>query len=148
MESRSPEGVASFIQPESPRTLVFVHAARHLAGSVPVRSSDPEPLHVRLQPDATVTGRLVTADGQPHSDAEFQVYYLGYDLLDDYIYLPQFVRRTDQAGRFRIEGLAPGLRLRLWLGNAADRSRTFPPLKPGESRDLGDLKLASPGEAD
>jgi hypothetical protein len=141
MESRSPEGIASFVQPESPRTLLFLQPARHLAGSVAVHSSDPEPLRVRLQPDATVTGRLMSAAGQPLSDIEFQVYYLGYDLLDDYIYLPQFVRRTDQAGRFRIEGLAPGLRLRLWLGNASDRSRTFPALKPGESRNLGEIEL-------
>ena len=107
LESRSPEGIAAFVQPESPRTLVFLQPERHLAASVAVHASDPEPLSVRLQPAATVTGRLLTPDGQPYSDVEFQVYYLGFDLLDDYVYLPQFVRKTDQEGRFRIECLCP-----------------------------------------
>ena len=146
-ESRSPEGIASFVQPEAPRTLVFLHPARHLAGATAVHSSDPEPLRVRLQSDATLTGRLVTPDGQPHSEFEFQVYYLGYDLIDDYIYTPNFVRKTDQEGRFRIEGLAPGPRLQLWFKDAVDRSRTFPPLKPGETRNLGELKIELPGRA-
>ncbi len=141
IENRSPEGIAAFIQPEPPRTLVFHLQARHLAAAVAVRSSDPEPLRVRLRPEATVTGRLVDADGQPPSDKMFQVYYLGFDLLDDYIFLPRFVRNADQDGRFKIEGLAPGLRLRLWPGDAVDRSRTFSPLRPGESRDLGDIKF-------
>ena len=51
--------------------------------------------------------------------------------------------RTDKAGRFRIEGLAPGLKYRLSIfkGNyvlspEGDAGTT---IKPGETKDLGDL---------
>ena len=43
---------------------------------------------------------------------------------------------TDKEGRFRIDGLIPGVKYNLWVGN-----QDFPvTVKSGESRDLGDVR--------
>jgi beta-lactamase regulating signal transducer with metallopeptidase domain/protocatechuate 3,4-dioxygenase beta subunit len=143
MELRSPEMLTTFIQRESPRTIVLIHEDRHLATALPVRSTDKGPVHARLAPTATLVGRFVTPEGQPVPDAGFQIYYLGFDLLDDFIYFPQFVRTSDSQGKFRIENVAPGLRIRILPTNgkgiARQKELTLPPLKPGVVRDLGDV---------
>ena len=51
--------------------------------------------------------------------------------------------KTDASGRFRVEGLAPGLKYELQvLGNGGFFGAVFKGLtiKAGESRDLGDVK--------
>jgi hypothetical protein len=105
-----------------------------------VHSGNPGPIRVRLETEATLTGRLVDAQGKPRAGTEFQVYYLGHDLMDDYIYIQDFDRRTDPDGRFKIEDMAPGLRVRFYFTAAQAWSRTLVPLKPGENRDLGDVR--------
>jgi beta-lactamase regulating signal transducer with metallopeptidase domain/protocatechuate 3,4-dioxygenase beta subunit len=151
MALRSPEALSPFIQRESPRTVVLLHEDRHLAAALPVRSTDMGPIKARLVPMATLTGRFVSPDGQPLPDAGFQIYYLGFDLINDYIYLPQFVRSADSQGRFRIENVAPGLRIRIrpmnGRGIAPDQELTLPAFAPGEVRDLGNVKFAGLGAA-
>jgi hypothetical protein len=53
--------------------------------------------------------------------------------------------RTDEAGRFSVEGLVPGLRYSLHVeseGAMFGKSLVFKDvtLEPGETRDLGDLR--------
>ncbi len=60
---------------------------------------------------------------------------------------------TDRVGRFRVEGLVPGLRYRLSLETAEGavnllRGPEVAPLKAGEDRDLGDVVATVPGESE
>src|SRR5205085_4249038 len=64
---------------------------------------------------------------------------------------PQNVR-TDKDGRFRIEGLAGGLNYRLQVLSGmfalSPEGKQAEPvtLKPGETKDLGELRVKVPGE--
>jgi hypothetical protein len=57
---------------------------------------------------------------------------------------------TDREGQFRVEAIVPGLRYRLTLENTSgvstDTGPIVTPLKPGETRDLGDVAAIIPGE--
>ena len=99
-----------------------------------------------------MTGRFVQSDGQPRDDVGFQLYYLGFDLLDDYIFVRTSAPGETQEGRFRLVDIVPGLRIRIYPTNGRgidfDHPLTFPPLKPGETRDLGDIVIGPSGKAE
>ncbi len=131
--------------PGSIRTLVFQHEGRKLAGWVDVDEKSAGPLRVTLEPWSTVSGRVTDAAGKPRADLVFVIYLTdkprpGDDGIE---HRPERVR-TDAAGRFRIEGLAPGLRYQLFpqpspglLALDDTRAIEVAPTKPGESRDSG-----------
>src|SRR5262249_36958154 len=54
-----------------PRTLVFQHDARKLAGWVEVDGKRTQPVSVRLQPWAALSGRVVDEEGNPRADFPF-----------------------------------------------------------------------------
>jgi RNA polymerase sigma factor (sigma-70 family) len=120
-----------------PRVIEFVHEGKKLAGFVTVQGDERGPLQVRLQPWGILTGRLVTPKGEPLTGARVSCHaghaYPGKD------------------GRFRIEGLTPGMKYELWVdkdGRTLDIAGGPPKdlkLKAGETKDLGDLH-ASPTE--
>lgn len=89
--------------------------------------------NLELQAAATVTGRLLDSNGNPLSNLR-----LRYEAPRRKHHYGGIVS-TDDKGRFRIKGLAPGISYRLgayetgWLGFE---------LEPGEDRDLGDHRLA------
>jgi hypothetical protein len=135
---------------EQPRLLEFAYVEKKLAGSVVVKRDDKEPLVVKLVPAAALTGRLVTAEGKPVSDGEITA-------LQEAIGQPQSPKadptvgslpaaiRPDKDGKFRIEGLVPGLTYYLGfikgnylhrLSGAAGGKLTF---EQGQTRDLGDV---------
>src|SRR5205823_5536896 len=107
-------------------------------------------LTVKLEPAATLTGWFVTTDGKPLADLE--VLPITREPLADPsqpskpdVTLGSFANglRTDKEGRFRIGGLAPGLKYRL-----AVRRGMFVlepdgdvgsgvTVKAGETKDLG-----------
>jgi RNA polymerase sigma factor (sigma-70 family) len=136
--SRAPLKHAEFtvygLEAKDERPVVFIHADKHLAGAVKVRGDAKEPLTVKLEPWGIVTGRLVTEDGKPQSGVLLQI----ADRLllnNDY--------QTDKDGRFRIEGLAPGMQYTLAVvQNGKPTAQLFTGLtvKSGESRDLGDIQ--------
>ena len=152
---------------DKPRTLLFVHLARKLAGSLSLKGVQPGRLSVRLQPWGAITGWVVDADGKPMS---------GITLLDASNTLPTSLLgkasqgvfpghsyRVGGDGRFCIEGLAPGVKhslMAVWddggnehrhLGPLATdmvfgtRKLRASPLIPdatvasGQTKDLGDL---------
>ncbi len=86
-----------------------------------------------MQPWSAVHGRLLDAEGNPVRNA--RVY--GNTMPEDC--------RTDDQGRFRVEGLVPGDRYDLTYGK--DNPSMSGSLlkgfvgKPGEVRDLGDVRL-------
>jgi hypothetical protein len=117
-----------------PRRLMFVHEGLRLAGSREVRGDEQGPITIKLEPWATVTGRLITADGLPRADVDF--YFAVAPLKQP--------NRPDKDGKFRLEGLVPGLRYgmgaRVGTRVVGDVFRDLI-LRPGETKDLGDVQL-------
>jgi len=103
---------------------------------------------VKLEPWGTVTGRLVDAAGAPHSGLALGFAYGAYTPPDQGTHPEIF--QTDGDGKFRVEGLVPGMKYTLGTLDAASGLITAAAfenlvLKSGETRDLGNLRLGTPG---
>ncbi len=131
------------LAPGDVRQVAFLHRERRLAGSVILRGKVQGPIEVKLVPWGTVTGRLLDANGQPRAGVELG----GPDNQNRRIdegpgSLPDHVK-TDADGRFLAEGLAPDLKYNFHiLGNGGFFGAIIKDLtiKPGEARNLGDVK--------
>jgi hypothetical protein len=132
--------------PDRPRRLTFRHPGRKLVGTAVVAAGNTRPVEFPLAPWATLTGRLLDADGKPIARAS--VYAPGGPGRDRRAVdtVPIATVFTDATGRFTIEGLLPGVPYQLNYrefqppgrgGRATDEVS----LKPGEDRDLGDLRM-------
>jgi protocatechuate 3,4-dioxygenase beta subunit len=134
------------LDPANPRQVAFLHAERKLAALVTLRGDEQEPLTVRLAPTSVLTGRVLDVDGQPVADAEVYTRYgtaVGQQFTKSQgrFLLPQ----TDKEGRFRLEGVVPGLPME--LGFLKGRQMRVPqtrleikPLESGRTLDLGDIR--------
>ncbi len=153
------------LHPDRPRLLCFVHPTKKLAGSVVVRGKEPKPIAVKLQPWATVSGRLLDAKGKPIPNAKLwftevpvrkpgqpMALDTGRFVAERSDYKPKSDPRTDEQGRFRVERLVPGLKYNLALmdeeGATSLEQIKWPGLvfsnlilKAGETKELGDVKL-------
>ncbi len=120
------------VNPLRPQRLYFIHDARRLIGSVEIRGTETKPLAVRLQPWAGVRGRLLDKEGNPLR----AIRVLGSEfMMED--------GRTDDQGRFRLDGLIPGLRYDFHFAQKSGFSETLRKGfvgKPGEVYDLGDIR--------
>jgi len=158
-----PEKAAEFtllaLDPAEPRLLQFVHPEKKLASSLVVRGDEKGPLKVELGPAGTLTGRFVTTDGKPLADLELFADMSGpvadpRQRLKPDVTAGSFPRgpRTDKDGKFRIEGLAPGLKYRLVLFRGMyvlvpdGEARKGVTVKAGETKDLGEMKIKLPDE--
>jgi RNA polymerase sigma factor (sigma-70 family) len=113
-----------------PRALFFFHPGRKLARLLTVRKDDPAPLRARLGPLGTLTGRIVAgSESKPQADVkvravltlDFKLYgkELPKDLLLNYPSWDRLLKveaTTGKDGRFRLEGLVPGLKYSLRVG--------------------------------
>ena len=112
--------------PSGPYRLDFVQPRRKLAGSLTLKGDEKGDLAVKLQPWGTVTGRVVNDEGKPRPDVEIFSTVRARpdpergDLRDK--------PTVDAQGRFRIEGLVPGVRYDAW-GSSADGKAGGPVLK-------------------
>jgi RNA polymerase sigma factor (sigma-70 family) len=119
------------INPKGKRLLVFHHKDKNLGLFLEqLRGDVSEPLTIKLQQCGSAAGRVVDQDGQPVAGWGIQVLsQLGFQKI-----------ATDKEGRFRIEGLVPG------LGYNVIASRD-PPLnlvvavESGKKKDMGDIKI-------
>jgi RNA polymerase sigma factor (sigma-70 family) len=121
--------------PADEREVVFAHDKKQLAGVVQVRGDVKGPLRVKLERWGTVTGRLVGPDGKPRP---------GLLLQGEDRFLPGVSFQTDKDGRFRVPGLAPGVKYSLSVvQNGQPTAAVFAglALKPAEVRDLGDVAV-------
>lgn len=138
------------LDPEQPHLLEFACIEKKLAGSIVVKGGEKGPLVVKLVPAATLTGRLVTPDGKPITDGEIHAHNEAFGQpqrpkADPTVgSLPAGIR-PDKDGKFRIDGLVPGLSYYLGfrkgryghqLGGAAGGKLTF---EQGQTRNLGDV---------
>jgi beta-lactamase regulating signal transducer with metallopeptidase domain/protocatechuate 3,4-dioxygenase beta subunit len=109
---------------------------RGLAGSLDIVAGDQESVTLKLQPWATVVGRLVDDDGMPRDHVDLVPNGIDPSRHGDFV--------TDSSGRFRIAGVIPGLPHDIWVsprtaylsGKLAKKLV----LAPGEVKDLGDVK--------
>src|SRR5262249_11453335 len=115
---------ASTLDPLKTYTLSFVHKQRRLIGHVVFRGDAKGPLTVRLQRWGTITGRLVEA-GKPLAGVRVGLKYP--DLPAPGVRPPDREFRSDAEGRFRVEGLLPGLKHELTLGAEGKHTITVQP---------------------
>jgi hypothetical protein len=148
---RDGEALSKFLVPEATRPVVFYHPERQLAGFTEVGWSTPEPITVRLGASATATGRIVDAEGHPRANFGMQPSMILKNRLRKNE-VPYWQDRifTDATGRFRLQGLVPNMPYKLFIENSQAirgyRAIDVPPLRPGEARDLGDIKANVLGE--
>ncbi|MBI1914176.1 MAG: sigma-70 family RNA polymerase sigma factor [Planctomycetes bacterium] len=147
------------------RVLIFLDLERKLGKLQEVSGEEKGPLAVRLGPLGTCTGRLVDADGKPLAEHKVAVFL---DLSGkDYENLPTelvpfgrtlglgpgawhgFTARrvvTDGEGRFRIDGLLPGVPYfvvasldKIGPGQPVSHRKDRVTVEAGKAQDLGDL---------
>jgi hypothetical protein len=134
------------LDPKRPRPLVFRHDGKKLTAVVVAKGDEGGPLTVRLEPAATVTGRLLDDVGKPRRGVMIDVNYAKGRFGPNY-YFPFLNPTLGDDGRFRIEGLIPGVPYDLSVRTDSTRLgdlATGVKLEPGGSRDLGDVRIKEP----
>jgi hypothetical protein len=126
----------AWFDPRRPRDIHFRFPEKGLVGTATPPKENGGSVAVRMGPGAAVTGHLVGPDGKPRAGVELRVQFLpkGWGSWADYS--PEPVR-TARDGRFRVEGLLPGQKFRLFDGTG--ELPFGDGLRPGEAMDLGDV---------
>ncbi|HEV3339562.1 MAG TPA: carboxypeptidase-like regulatory domain-containing protein [Pirellulales bacterium] len=129
-----PEFTVTGLNPRIERKLIVELPEKKLAAYRVVRGDEDGPIEVRLQPCGSIVGRLVDEDGEPVANRMIGVGRPRYAP-------PEFTPTTDAQGRFRVDGLVPGLEYEVGLENRGSllRKLKVATLMPGEERNLGDL---------
>jgi RNA polymerase sigma factor (sigma-70 family) len=150
------------------RILLFVHAEKKLGAVVVTAGDSEDPLTVKLQPLGAIEGQVLDADGKPWSGLKVTLRPAAPRRDEDHDNLPdeliafqgmlaispglwsKFVGReatTDKDGRFRLEGVLPGVDFNVYVseGDLAKRNtlvdmRKQVRVEPGKANDLGTLK--------
>jgi hypothetical protein len=142
------------LSPRRPRTLVLWHEEKKLGRAVSVGGDESAPLTVRLQPLAAATGLLLDAAGRPRAEVRVEARYSSRQdgTLPDELgkgipgltgpALPPPHVTTGPDGRFRIEGLIPGLNYDLFAAGEKKPFRIVQGLcvPGGTCKDLGELR--------
>jgi RNA polymerase sigma factor (sigma-70 family) len=129
------------------RLIQVMHEGKRLAGSLVARGTDKGPVRVALQPWGSVTGRLVTPDGEPLPGVQVSAFASAKKgETTKFGFLPGRVS-PGKDGKFRLDGLAPGLAYNLGVSKGYYGLETEGPelkgltIKPGETKDLGDIRV-------
>jgi RNA polymerase sigma factor (sigma-70 family) len=134
-----------------PRVVQFTHPAKGLAGFLVVQGDEKGPLRVTLGPAVTLTGRVVTHDGRPavggHIESINTDWFSGNHVFPTPADIGTFPRPqwTDKDGKFRIAGLAAGLKYNLYYNSGGFARRIIGPksedlsIKLGRTTDLGNV---------
>jgi RNA polymerase sigma factor (sigma-70 family) len=141
------------LAPPEPRVLAGWHLGRKLAGALTVRGDEPAPVLLKLQPAGSLVGRVVDAEGRPVAGAHLAYGYRDdkgkeMNLFNANTELPPTTTGPD--GRFRIEGLVPGLgaRVRIYGVEKGDKflrtakGKGVLAVRSGATDDVGDLTVA------
>jgi RNA polymerase sigma factor (sigma-70 family) len=127
------------VNPRRPSAVAFQHPDKGLVGVAPPPKKNGGSVSVRMGPAAAVAGRLVNAAGRARPGVELWVtfapegrgYWMPYSLEPV---------RTDREGRFRIATLLPGKQFRL-SDERGGEAYFGDGLRPGETKDLGDVRM-------
>jgi RNA polymerase sigma factor (sigma-70 family) len=149
---KTPAFTVVALEARESRQLLFVHLGRKLAGARVVGPDDKGGVTVTLEPWGALTGRVLDEDGRPLAGARINLSFphpMFFEPVTWWVPPLGEVVKTDREGRFRGEGLTPGLTFRL----SAARDTSFLPLagtpdgmrtlsvRPGQTLDLGDLQV-------
>jgi hypothetical protein len=135
-----------------PRELLFVHLERKLVGKLVVGGDEKEKVTVQLEPWATLTGRILDEDGQPMAGVRISLSFhhpVFFQPVTWWVSPQGQEVITDREGRFRAEGLTPGMKFRL---SAATKMKFLTltggtdgvdelSVRAGETKDLGDVQV-------
>jgi RNA polymerase sigma factor (sigma-70 family) len=132
------------VDPARAQPFFFSLKQRHQGAVVVLRGNKQQPVTVRLQPCAILTGRLLDAEGDPIADKRIWGHIEEGQLDITVGWYGFFQATTDKDGRFRITDLIPGIK----LGAVVEKAPTalggslfeHLTLRPSETCDLGDLK--------
>jgi hypothetical protein len=132
------------VNPRNPRPYFFHHREKKLAAAVLARGDETKGFTVRLQPTATITGRVLDEDGQPVAGLRVGGVLRAPGTFAERWFGHVEGTTTDKDGRFRVGGVIPGVNVS--LGPALKGvivSYLIPEanLRPGETKDFGDLKI-------
>ena len=102
---------------------------------------------VRLEPWGALTGRLVDGDGKPLAGVRLGWHYPA--LPAPGMVPPAEPFMTDDGGRFRVEGLTPGVKFEITLRGdqktatavSAGEALKGLSVEPGQTKDLGDVRV-------
>ncbi len=138
------------LDPSRPRRVTVFHQGRKLVGSVWLKGDEAGPLTIKLQPWGTVVGRIIDDRADQSRPLALSA---GSNTpptkLEEIGIFPQGTIgggvAADKEGRFRIEGLVPGLKYaatalifrEIIIGDLFKDVT----ITPGEVKDLGDLKV-------
>jgi hypothetical protein len=135
------------LKPNEQRLIQFRHEDKKLAGFLIVQGSDKGLLRARLKPWGTLTGRVVMAESEPFPGvASLRA---SSSKIEGGSFVPRFdmTSQLGKEGRFRIEGLTPGLTYELELskqGYVADivkgKSKDLT-INAGQTMDLGVVQV-------
>lgn len=136
------------LDPSRARTVYFLHKTKNLVGTLTLKGDEKEAPVVKMQPAASVVGRVLDAKGKPLAGMEISIQLT--DAVPDSLIRQTLYRgvanftTTGADGRFRLEGMFPGLEVTVFAQHPGHRSVDvdFEPvtLKVGEVRDLGDSR--------
>src|SRR5262245_1115390 len=141
------------LEPSKPRQVIAASRDGKYAASRFVRTDDPQPKAIRLEPTGSLSGRLLDAStGRPLAG---YAAWLAYPHKEDYegmlvVWLGERVK-TAADGRFRIGGVIPGLGAAIELQEPVQpgaAAQAFQPnslqdlvVRAGEVRSLGDIRI-------
>jgi RNA polymerase sigma factor (sigma-70 family) len=146
------------LKPGRPRVLAFYNREKSLGKVLRLHGDEAKPLNVHLEPLGAIAGRVLDDKGRPWAGLKVLVVVTRKDRTfppefgwgpSSWIKLTQFETTTDREGRFRIDGLLPGLKYDLFAaeGEIVIRPGVALPyrtddlsVQSGKTKNLGDLK--------
>ncbi len=133
--------------PNGSRQVVVHHKGRKLAGVKIVDASQGSAQTIKLFPWGEVRGRIIAPDGTPRANVQLGAgpHFSKKPKAAPFDHLPSSGLATDAEGRFRVDGLVPGLHYGASVsdrqfGLFGDLFENFT-VEPGEVKDLGDVKV-------
>jgi RNA polymerase sigma factor (sigma-70 family) len=136
------------LDPSKPRRVTVLHNDRKLVGSIWLRGDESGARVVHLVPWGSVVGRFLDAEGDPISSRRIDHDRSTSTKPEEAGILPGAAATppptTDEGGRFRFDRLVPGLKYSAYLpGISPSPGLGFKDVTvaPGETKDLGDLKV-------
>jgi RNA polymerase sigma factor (sigma-70 family) len=154
MQCKEADCSAYQIDPKKPRTMIFFHPARKLAGVVTLKGDEKPPVVVKLGQAGAIVGRLLDADGKPLASVVVDPHYrqrATSEIHNVVHHAKQIV--TDANGAFALDDLVPEQKFELSFhhGKRKFEHATKPAeaaiqVKSGERRDVGAIKLQQVAE--